>query len=82
MQPAYPVLCITYFAIIRVTLYILLHHAKNSAEYDRNQSYIDKDMKRRFKLACTTIDKTMSEVMVELVETWLEEQENSKKEIQ
>ena len=43
-------------------------------------AYIDKDVKRRFKLACTTIDKTMSEVMVNLVETWLEEQEQGKQE--
>ncbi|MDZ8260617.1 MAG: hypothetical protein RMY63_19765 [Nostoc sp. ChiQUE01b] len=34
-----------------------------------------KDAKRRFKLACTVIDKTIPEVMVELLETWLEEQE-------
>ncbi|MBW4501983.1 MAG: hypothetical protein KME57_21025 [Scytonema hyalinum WJT4-NPBG1] len=42
-------------------------------------AYIDKDVKRRFKLACTAIDKTMSEVMVDLVETWLEQQEQNKK---
>lgn len=43
-------------------------------------AYIDKDVKRRFKLACTVIDKTMSEVMVSLVDTWLKEQENGKQE--
>lgn len=41
-------------------------------------AYIDKDVKRRFKLACTAIDKSMSEVMVDLVETWLEQQEQNK----
>lgn len=39
-------------------------------------SYVDKDLKLRFKLACTAQQKTMSEVITELIEEWLEENEN------
>ncbi|BAZ03286.1 hypothetical protein NIES37_72990 (plasmid) [Tolypothrix tenuis PCC 7101] len=39
-------------------------------------SYIDKDLKLRFKLACTAKQKTMSEVITDLIEEWLEENEN------
>lgn len=37
--------------------------------------YIEKDLKRRFKLACTAQDRSMSEVLSELIERWLEEQQ-------
>ena len=38
-------------------------------------SYVDKDLKLRFKLACTAKQRTMSEVITELIEEWLEENE-------
>ncbi|MGD2182720.1 plasmid partition protein ParG [Lusitaniella coriacea] len=40
--------------------------------------YIPKETKREFKLACTAIDRTMSNVLTELVENWLEEQKKKK----
>jgi hypothetical protein len=40
--------------------------------------YIPRTLKREFKLACTAIDRTMSEVLTELVEKWLEEQKKKK----
>ena len=36
--------------------------------------YVDKDLKRKFKLACTAQDRSMSEVLTELIERWLDEQ--------
>ena len=44
--------------------------------YAELSSYIDKDLKLRFKLACTAKQKTMSEVITDLIEEWLEENEN------
>ncbi|MFB2979531.1 plasmid partition protein ParG [Microseira sp. BLCC-F43] len=38
-------------------------------------SYVDKDLKLRFKLACTAKQKTMSEVITDLIEEWLEQNE-------
>lgn len=35
--------------------------------------YMDKELKLQFKLACTAQERSMSEVVVELVESWLEE---------
>ena len=40
-------------------------------------TYINKDLKLRFKLACTAKEKTMSEVMVDLIEQWLEQQKSA-----
>jgi hypothetical protein len=36
--------------------------------------YIEKDLKRKFKLACTAQDRSMSEVLTELISRWLDEQ--------
>lgn len=36
-------------------------------------SYVEKELKLRFKLACTAKEKTMSEVITKLIEEWLEE---------
>jgi hypothetical protein len=38
-------------------------------------TYIDKDLKLRFKLACTAKERSMSDVVTELIEGWLEEKE-------
>jgi hypothetical protein len=38
-------------------------------------SYIDKDLKLRFKLACTAKERSMSDVVTDLIEAWLEENE-------
>ncbi|MGB3239283.1 MAG: hypothetical protein WBB29_13375 [Geitlerinemataceae cyanobacterium] len=40
--------------------------------------YIPKELKREFKLACTAVDRTMGEVLTELVQNWLEEQKKNK----
>lgn len=34
--------------------------------------YMDKDLKLKFKLACTVQERSMSDVVVELIETWVE----------
>jgi hypothetical protein len=36
--------------------------------------YVPKDLKREFKLACTAQDKTMGEVLTELIQNWLAKQ--------
>jgi hypothetical protein len=36
-------------------------------------TYIDKDLKLKFKLACTAKQRSMSEIVTELIEGWLEE---------
>lgn len=36
-------------------------------------TYIDKDLKLKFKLACTARERSMSDVVTDLVERWLEE---------
>jgi hypothetical protein len=38
-------------------------------------TYIDKDLKLKFKLACTAKERSMSEIVTELIEGWLEEKE-------
>lgn len=38
-------------------------------------TYIDKDLKLKFKLACTARERSMSEIVTELIEGWLEENE-------
>ena len=38
-------------------------------------TYIDKDLKLKFKLACTAKERSMSEIVTELIEGWLEENE-------
>ncbi len=38
-------------------------------------TYIDKDLKLRFKLTCTAQERSMSDVVTELIEQWLEENE-------
>jgi hypothetical protein len=38
-------------------------------------TYIDKDLKLRFKLACTAAERSMSDVVTELIEGWLEQSE-------
>lgn len=40
-------------------------------------AYIDKDLKLRFKLACTAAERSMSDVVTELIEGWLEQSESS-----
>lgn len=40
-------------------------------------TYIDKELKLRFKLACTAAERSMSDVVTELVEEWLEQQNES-----
>ncbi|MHC5675664.1 plasmid partition protein ParG [Nostoc sp.] len=50
--------------------------AKLPPDMTELSSYIDKDLKLRFKLACTAKQKTMSEVITDLIEEWLEENEN------
>ena len=40
--------------------------------------YIPKDLKREFKLACTAMDRTMGDVLTELVQNWLKEQKKKK----
>lgn len=40
-------------------------------------AYIDKDLKLRFKLACTAAERSMSDVVTELIEGWLEQGESS-----
>jgi hypothetical protein len=41
--------------------------------------YVPKDLKREFKLACTAQDRTMGEVLTELIQSWLEQQNKGKK---
>jgi hypothetical protein len=36
-------------------------------------TYIDKDLKLKFKLACTARERSMSDIVTELIEGWLEE---------
>ena len=38
-------------------------------------TYIDKDLKLKFKLACTARERSMSDVVTELIEGWLEQSE-------
>ncbi|HEY9830606.1 MAG TPA: plasmid partition protein ParG [Stenomitos sp.] len=38
-------------------------------------TYVDKDLKLKFKLACTARERSMSDVVTELIEGWLEENE-------
>jgi hypothetical protein len=40
-------------------------------------AYIDKELKLRFKLACTAAERSMSDVVTELIEGWLEQSESS-----
>ncbi|MDY6781198.1 MAG: plasmid partition protein ParG [Cyanobacteriota bacterium] len=40
--------------------------------------YIPKELKREFKLACIAVDRTMGDVLTELVEKWLKEQKKEK----
>lgn len=37
-------------------------------------AYIDKDLKLQFKLACTAIERPMSDVIEELIKDWLAKQ--------
>ncbi len=39
--------------------------------------YINKELKLRFKLACTAEEKPMSEVVTALIEQWLTEKETN-----
>ena len=36
--------------------------------------YIEKDLKRKFKTQCTYLDRTMGEVLSELIKEWLQKQ--------
>jgi hypothetical protein len=38
--------------------------------------YVDKELKLRFKVACTQQDKSMGDVVNELIEDWLNSQQN------
>ncbi|HLO86442.1 MAG TPA: plasmid partition protein ParG [Nostocaceae cyanobacterium] len=40
--------------------------------------YVSKDVKIRFKVACTQQDRTMGDVVSELIENWLNNVENQK----
>ena len=42
-------------------------------------TYIDKDLKLKFKLACTAKERSMSEIVTELIEGWLEENDTTTK---
>ncbi|MBW4547448.1 MAG: ParG [Symplocastrum torsivum CPER-KK1] len=37
--------------------------------------YIPKELKRKFKTVCAAADRSMSDVLIELIEGWIEEQE-------
>lgn len=39
-------------------------------------AYIDKDLKIKFKVACTLQERSMSNVVTELIEQWIKENEN------
>ncbi|WP_226582762.1 hypothetical protein [Microseira wollei] len=40
--------------------------------------YVPQELKREFKVACTAIDRTMGEVLTELIQNWLQEQKQKK----
>ena len=39
--------------------------------------YVPKELKREFKLACIAQDRTMGDVLTELISIWLKQQKNS-----
>jgi ParG len=41
--------------------------------------YVPQELKREFKLACTAIDRTMGDVLTELIQNWLQEQKKEPK---
>lgn len=40
-------------------------------------TYVEKELKLRFKIACTAQERSMSDVVTELIEEWLEKNEHS-----
>lgn len=39
-------------------------------------TYVEKELKLRFKIACTAQERSMSDVVTELIEEWLEKNEH------
>jgi N-acetylglutamate synthase/N-acetylornithine aminotransferase len=52
--------------------------AKIPANMTELNGYIPKDLKRRFKSLCVDADRSMSDVLVVLIEGWIAEQEAQK----
>ncbi len=52
--------------------------AKIPANMAELNGYIPKDLKRRFKSLCVDSDRSMSDVLVELIEGWIADQEAQK----
>lgn len=54
---------------------IYLEMAKLPSNMTELSAYVEKDLKLRFKLACTAQERSMSDVVTELIEEWLEKNE-------
>jgi hypothetical protein len=51
---------------------------KKSPDMAEINGYISKELKRKFKTVCAAADRSMSDVLIELIEGWIEEQEAQK----
>lgn len=48
---------------------------KKSPDMAEINGYIPKELKRKFKIACAAVDRSMSDVLIELMEGWIDEQD-------
>ena len=48
---------------------------KKSPDMAEINGYIPKELKRKFKTTCAAAERSMSDVLIELIEGWIEEQE-------
>lgn len=48
---------------------------KKSPDMAEINGYIPKELKRKFKTTCAAAERSMSDVLIDLIEGWIEEQE-------
>jgi hypothetical protein len=48
---------------------------KKSPDMAEINGYIPKELKRKFKTTCAAVERSMSDVLIDLIEGWIEEQE-------
>lgn len=48
---------------------------KKSPDMAEINGYIPKELKRKFKTTCAAVERSMSDVLIDLIEDWIAEQE-------
>lgn len=59
-------------------IYIDMNRKATPANKTELTSYIDKTLKKEFKLACTEAEVSMSAIVEELIQRWINERNSNK----